>query len=169
MSDVAPLPLHSEPVRPEWIDLNGHMNVAYYGLVFEHALDAFAERIGMGVDYVKRTGRSIFALDTRTIYVREMLLNDPLQSAFQLIDFDAKRMHYLLHLKHGREGWMSAIFEAVSLHVDLAERRAAPFPEAIRKQLAQFKEAHAALPRPARLERPIGLASPIGLTRLAGA
>lgn len=158
MSYEAPLMLHADAVRPEWIDYNGHMNVAYYALVFDHGLDVFFAMVGIGPEYLRTTNCSIFALDTRTLYLREVKVDDPLRSTFQLLDFDDKRIHYVEQLLHGREGWVSAIFEGVSLHVDLKERRALPFPDAVRQKLAQLKDAHRHLPRPERLGRPLGLA-----------
>jgi acyl-CoA thioester hydrolase len=39
-SDItAPLSLHTGQVLPDWIDYNGHMNLAYYMLAFDHATD----------------------------------------------------------------------------------------------------------------------------------
>ena len=32
-------------VKKEWIDYNGHMNVAYYTLAFDNSLDDFLETI----------------------------------------------------------------------------------------------------------------------------
>ena len=32
-----------QSVREEWIDYNGHMNVAYYTLAFDNSLDDFLE------------------------------------------------------------------------------------------------------------------------------
>ncbi|MCV2869292.1 hypothetical protein OEW28_11720 [Defluviimonas sp. WL0002] len=43
-------------VRPEWIDYNGHMQDAYYGLVFSHAVDAFQDEVGFDAAYRKATG-----------------------------------------------------------------------------------------------------------------
>ena len=39
-----------ETVLDEWTDYNGHMNLAYYVLVFDHATDAFYPHVGLGVD-----------------------------------------------------------------------------------------------------------------------
>ena len=36
---AAPFASHAEPVRPEWIDYNGHMNVAYYVVAFDNATE----------------------------------------------------------------------------------------------------------------------------------
>ncbi len=36
-----------ETVRTEWVDYNGHMNLAYYVLGFIHATDELLDPIGM--------------------------------------------------------------------------------------------------------------------------
>ena len=41
---AAPLEIHTERVRPEWIDHNGHMNVAFYLMAFDEAAGAVARR-----------------------------------------------------------------------------------------------------------------------------
>ena len=40
-------------VLPEWIDVNGHMNVAYYVLVFDRAIDVLWERLGITSEYIE--------------------------------------------------------------------------------------------------------------------
>jgi len=48
-------------VKPEWIDANGHMNVAYYVLAFDLAVDALWEAFGITAEYIKRSYGSTFA------------------------------------------------------------------------------------------------------------
>ena len=43
---AAPLEIHTDRVRPEWIDHNGHMNVAFYLMAFDEAAGAVAKEIG---------------------------------------------------------------------------------------------------------------------------
>src|SRR5215831_18339166 len=40
-------------VEPTWIDYNGHLNMAYYNVLFDRAVDEAFELIGCGTDYVK--------------------------------------------------------------------------------------------------------------------
>ena len=49
-ADALPAPFRSstQTVEPEWIDYNGHMNVAYYTLAFDRALDELFEALGIG-------------------------------------------------------------------------------------------------------------------------
>jgi acyl-CoA thioesterase FadM len=95
------LELAPSRVKPEWIDYNGHMNVAYYVLAFDKALDNFCDRIDVGAAYVKRTNQSIFTLEMHVHYRQEVLEGDPLRFTFQLLDADEKRMHYR-HLRADR-------------------------------------------------------------------
>ncbi len=37
----APISRWRERILPEWLDYNGHMNVAYFVLIFDHGTDAF--------------------------------------------------------------------------------------------------------------------------------
>jgi acyl-CoA thioester hydrolase len=153
----APLVLHREKVRREWLDYNEHMNVAYYGLVFDHASDALADYIGIGWDHTRATGGSIFIVEAHLAYFREVVEDDPLRFATQVLDFDEKRIHYAHAMFHDHDGYHAATNELMLLHVDLAVRRAVPMPAAVLDRLARIKQAHAALPPPTGLSRAIGM------------
>ena len=75
----------------------------------------------------------------------------------QLLDYDAKRMHYFERLFHAEEDWLSATSENMALHVDMAARKTVPFPENIAARLAKMKAAHAALPVPEAAGRRIAM------------
>ena len=55
---------------------------------------------------------------------------------FQLIDYDAKRLHYFEQLFHAADGWVSATSENLSLHVDMTSKKTAAFPHEIASRLA---------------------------------
>ena len=40
-------------VEPQWIDYNGHLNMAYYNVLFDRAVDEVYELLGIGADYLK--------------------------------------------------------------------------------------------------------------------
>ena len=75
----APLELHREAVLPEWTDYNGHMNVAFYLLAFDHATDAFFDHLDLGHAYRKRTDCSLFTLEAHVSYAKELNEGDPLR------------------------------------------------------------------------------------------
>ncbi len=148
MTFDAPLQIFEETVRPEWIDYNGHMNVAYYVLAFDHATDAWFDLLGLGEKYLKATNCSIFQVECHVNYFQEVTAGTPLRFELQLFDFDTKRMHYLSRMYHRDEGFLSATCEWMALHVDLAARRSTALPEATLAKLGEIKDAHAGLERP---------------------
>src|SRR5260370_39775088 len=144
-------------VEPTWIDYNGPMNMAYYNVLFDRAVDEAYELIGIGAAYVEKRRRSFFTAEVHLRYLRELHAGDAVRVTFQLLDFDAKRLHYFEALRHAEAGWLSATSENMALHVDMAARKTAPFPERIAAQLARMKAAHAALPMPEGLGRRIAM------------
>ncbi len=81
----------------------------------------------------------------------------PVRVTFQLLDYDAKRMHYFEQLFHAAEGWVSATSENMSLHVDMAAGKTAPFPADVARRLARMQASHANLPRPEAAGRRIAM------------
>ena len=90
-------------------------------------------------------------------YLRELHADDPVRVTFQLLDYDAKRMHYFEQLHHAEEGWLSATSENMTLHVDMTAKKTAPFPDFIIARLARMKAAHAHLPVPDGVGRRIAM------------
>ena len=155
----APLTLHREVVRPEWIDYNGHMNVAYYLLAFDHACDAFLDYVGMDRAFRQRTGGSTFAVDCHLTYQREVAEGDPLRFESRLLAFDEKRIHHFPHMFHAKEGFLSATCEWLSLYVDLAARQVATIPREVADRLAETLKSHQGLKWPPEAGRGIALRS----------
>ena len=144
-------------VEPAWIDYNGHLNMAYYNVLFDRAVDEAFELLGCGLDYVKTRKHSCFTAEVHVRYLRELHAGDPVRVTFQLLDYDAKRMHYFEQLFHASEGWVSATSENMSLHVDMAAGKTAPFPDEVARCLARMKAAHGHLPRPEAAGRRIAM------------
>jgi len=160
MPDI-PAPFVSSVMRvePQWIDYNGHLNMAYYNVLFDRAVDETYEMLGIGLDYLKRTHHSTFTAEVHVRYLRELREDDPVRVEFQLLDYDAKRIYYFETLKHAEQGWVSATSENMTLHVDMSAKRVAPFPQSILERLAAMKAAHAALPVPEGAGRRIQMPS----------
>jgi acyl-CoA thioester hydrolase len=157
MSFAAPISIDGMTVQPEWIDGNGHMNVGYYNVAFDQALDKVCALIDLDWKYVERTQCSTFVLETHVTYQREVKQGDPLRFTFQLIDYDEKRFHYLMGMHHATEGFLSATSEQICLHVDLRTRKSAPMHAHALEQFKQMLAAHRSLPRPPELGSVIGI------------
>jgi acyl-CoA thioester hydrolase len=153
----APLVSSVMQVEPGWIDYNGHLNMAYYNVLFDRAVDEAYELLGCGLAYLQQTKHSTFTAEAHIRYLKELHAGDPVHVTFQLLDFDSKRMHYFERLFHAEEGWLSATSENMVLHVDMTAKKTAPFPEAITAQLRRLKSAHAHLAVPEGAGRRIAM------------
>ena len=145
----APLTIH-----PDWIDYNGHLNMAYYNVLFDTGADQVWPEMGFGPDYADTRKLTTYTAEFHVCYIRELHLNDTPVCTFQLIDFDAKRFHSYQELRHP-DGWLAATAEGLTLHVDMTGPRVAPMPPDILARVAALHSAHATLPRPKRLGRTI--------------
>jgi acyl-CoA thioester hydrolase len=135
-------------VEPAWIDHNGHLNMAYYNVLFDRAVDEVLELIGCGAEYVKTRRHSYFTAEVHVRYLRELRVDDPVRVTFQLLACDAKRVHFFEQLFHAADGWVSATSENMALHVDMTAGKTTAFPPDIAARLAKMKSAHAELPVP---------------------
>ncbi|MGB3246987.1 MAG: thioesterase family protein [Sulfitobacter sp.] len=142
-------------VRPEWIDFNGHLNMAYYNVLFDNAADELYPMLGFGPDYQK-TGCTTYMAEFHVCYLRELHEGDEVYATFQLIDFDEKRFHSYQEIWH-KDGWCAATAEGLTLHVDQSGPRVAPMPDSILSTLQTLKQSHSDLPLPERAGRSIGL------------
>ena len=152
-----PFSLHRETVRTEWIDYNGHLNMAYYLLAFDHATDALFDYIGLGAEYARTSDGTTFSLEAHISYLAEVGENDLLRFETYVFDFDEKRIHYAHAMYHDAEDYLAATNELLSLHVSRSKHRALSMPPTALERLALFKTAHKTLERPPGLSRHMGL------------
>ncbi len=160
-------------MRPDWVDFNGHMNVAYYVMAFDNAVDPFLDHIGIGKDYREDTGHSVFVVEAHITYEQEVHAGDGLRITTRVLDHDDKRLQVFQHMYRLEEpgggngggngdnkeepGVLAATNELMFLHVNLESRRAAAFPGEAKERIARLNQAQSALPRPAQAGRAIGL------------
>jgi len=144
-------------VEPDWIDFNGHFNMAYYAVLFDRTADEALELVGLGPDYVEKDQASYFTLEAHLTYARELASGDPVRVTLQLLDHDAKRIHYVQEMFHAEEGWLAATMEAICMHVDMRAKRSTPFPPEMLARIAAMHAAHQGLPVPSQVGRRIGI------------
>ncbi len=130
-------------VKPEWIDPNGHMNLAYYVVLFDNAVTALCEACDLDWDYTGRTNNGVFAAETHTRYERELLLGERVRVHTWVLGVDAKRMHLALEMLRLPDLRRAATMEMMYLHVDLGTRRVAPWPTDQRGRIEALATAHA--------------------------
>jgi acyl-CoA thioester hydrolase len=150
---------YETPVLRDWIDYNGHMNVAYYLLVFDRGTDGLLDRLGIGAAYQAATRRTVYVVEAHLSYLSEVKEGEKLAVETLLVAADAKRLHFFHRMRRGRGGPPVAAAELLCLHVDQTGEspKAAPFDEAARRRIAALLAEQQGLERPPQLGRAIGL------------
>ena len=143
-------------IEKEWIDYNGHLNMAYYNVLFDRCVDGAFDLMGLGPDYIRDRKLTTFTAEVHVCYVRELHLGHQVTGTFQLLDHDEKRLHAYQEIRHA-DGWLAATSESLTLHVDMAGPKVVPFPADIMEKVEALAAAHAAMPMPERAGRSIGI------------
>ncbi|KIZ47433.1 MULTISPECIES: thioesterase family protein [Rhodopseudomonas] len=144
-------------IEPAWIDYNGHLNMAYYNVMFDRAIDELWLQLGIGPQYLNTRGGSTFTAECHVRYLREIHLGDPAQVSILLVAADDKRLHTFKELRHATEGWLSATSENMTIHMDMSARKTAPFPPDIAERVQTLARAHAAVPRSESIGRSVAM------------
>ncbi len=150
-------PVHRETVLPEWVDYNGHMNVAYYVLVFDRATDALLDSIGMTAARRTETGSSVFVAEQHVTYDQEVMEGEEVYMTTRVLGSDAKRLHMYLEMHNAGTDALSATTELMILSVNLNDRRVGPFPGDVQAAIERLRDAHATLPQPTKAGRSIAI------------
>jgi len=147
-------------VSHDWIDYNGHLNMAYYHVLFDSCVDEFFEWLELGEAYLKRANASYFTAEAHVCYVSEIMAGDPVRVSFQVLQADAKKVHGFQELRHGDSGQLCATSEHVHIHVDMQTRRAVPLAGEAFTRLGAVADSHACLDRSDRVGRAIAIRPP---------
>ena len=160
MSDPAASSLLSTwrgTVLAQWVDYNGHLNDAYYMVVFSQAVDALMAMIGLDADGRKATGHSIYTLEAHINYLLEVKQDTPIAVRTQVLGSDAKRLQIYQTLHVADTEPVLAANEQMLLNVDMAGPRSAPFAPGVMAKVQMLTLAHRQLPRPQYAGRTIAL------------
>lgn len=157
---AAPFDSEVIEVRPEWIDPNNHMNLAYYTMAFDLATDLIFDVFDCSYAYKDRAGCGTFAAESHNMYEAEMLLGEQARMVTWVLGVDAKRVHLAHEMYRLDDGRRAATQELMYLHVDLRIRKVAPWPDAVRARIQAAYDAHVGHERPAWAGRRIAMPVP---------
>ncbi len=146
-------------MQPEWVDYNGHMNVAYYVLIFDHATDAFLECIGMNEAARIASRASVFVVEAHLTYEKEVMVGDALSVESRILDADSKRMHlfHQMTCPSNNPDQVVATNELMLLYVDMMTRRSADMPATILSTIKKLICNQNDLPTPIQVGSTIGI------------
>ena len=139
------LPVYHAKIEPQWIDFNGHLRDAYYGLVASYAIDDFMDYLGLDAGYRARTHCTLYTLELHLHFLHEVKSTDDLRVESVILDFDRKRIHVGCRFTCSRVSDPVATTDMMLLHVHQGDKpSAAPFPEQVQAKLAQLQASAAA-------------------------
>ena len=154
----APIVIRGFEVQPDWIDYNGHMNVGYYGVVFDLALERLmVDHLGLGEPQVKALGQGPYVLQSSMSFLREVQEDEPLFFRFRMLDSDQKRGHYFAQMVSGIDDVVCATQEALFMNVSHTTGRSERYPDWAVARLAGMVADHAGLEPAPQVGQPIGI------------
>ena len=124
------LHISSEKIKKEWTDYNGHMNVAYYVLIFDlNAAELLMNKFNMGEKSAKETSKSTMVVESHITYNQELLEGDEVDLNLIYFNHDKKRLQYKFEMIHKTKKYLASTIEILSLYVDLGKRKVAEFED----------------------------------------
>ena len=129
-----PIAVSQGTVKDDWIDYNGHMNMAYYVQCFEETSDFLLEHMNLGYRYAIEEQKGVFVIKCEINYRKEINLNEDF--IISLEDLICKGKKLTVGLKMLNVGSETiADFQILNLNVDLQTKKSVPFSQMISSQL----------------------------------
>ena len=131
--------LNSKKIIKDWTDYNGHMNVAYYVLIFDlFGAEILMNKFHMGEESAKSNKKSTMVVESHITYNEEVKEDDEVDVNLLYFDHDKKRLQYKLEMIHKEKKYVASTIETLSLYVDLSLRKVAEFEEEKVKIMDQY-------------------------------
>lgn len=142
MSPISPPPtnIRSAYVDPVWVDIYGHMNMAYYVKLFDDLGHDILAGYGLGEAYTRAFGFGLFTVTATIDYVREVTANTPVTVSLKIDKADDKRLWTHLEMRNSELGTIAATMDQLAVNVSLATRRATSFPAFLEDVLAPYRK-----------------------------
>jgi acyl-CoA thioester hydrolase len=150
-------PLHRAVVAEQWLDYNGHLNEAYYVLIFSHATDALIDLIGMNDAWRQANRMTVYTLETHVRYLREVGLGAEVMIDCRLLEVDCKRLRLFHSMRRTDGDTLLATAEMMLVNIDATGPRSAPWADQVRARLEELHALDADMPIPDGAGRSITL------------
>ena len=133
------LHISTEKIKKEWTDYNGHMNVAYYVLIFDlNAAELLMNKFNMGEKSAKETKKSTMVVESHITYNQELLEGDEVDLNLIYFNHDKKRLQYKFEMVHKTKNYLASTIEILALYVDLSKRNVTEFEDEKLKLMDNF-------------------------------
>ena len=130
-----PIKVSKGTVKEDWIDYNGHMNMAYYVQCFEESSDFLLEHMDLGYRYAMEEQKGVFVIKCEINYRKEINLHKNFIISLEELVFKGKKL--IVGLKMLNENYETiADYKILNLNVDLETKKSSTFSPKIIAQLA---------------------------------
>jgi acyl-CoA thioester hydrolase len=134
------LPVYHVKIEPEWIDFNGHVRDAYYGLAASYAVDGLMDHLGLDAAYRESSHCTLYTLEMHIHFLHEVKESDDLKILTSILDVDRKRIHAGFSFACSRLAEPAATADMMLLHVHQGQKPAsAALPDAVTEKLNAVK------------------------------
>ncbi|MEM0898808.1 MAG: thioesterase family protein [Pseudomonadota bacterium] len=144
-------------LKSQWIDHNGHLNMAYYMVIFDLGSDEVFDRVGLGPQYRQRHGLTTYTVQAQICYLQEVKPASTVHTEMTILDVDEKRIHTIQELFADNNTSASATCEMITLSIDPHGPKAAPFPGSVYSKLQTGMKQHRFLKKPAQAGQTLSL------------
>lgn len=118
-------------VDPDFIDVNGHMNIRHYLDYGTTSADVICRQIGIDEAYRAQRRMGVFTAEHHIRYFGEMHVGDKLSVHTRFLDRSGKAGHLLACILDRSHEVLACTLEIVLVHVDMDTRRPVAFPDDI--------------------------------------
>ena len=133
--------LTKQKIKKEWTDYNGHMNVAYYVLIFDiYGAEKLMSDFKMGEHSANTTNKSTMVVESHITYNQEIKEGEEVDVNLTYFDHDKKRLQYKLEMIHKSKKYVASTIEVLALYVDLQQRKVSEFEKEKIKIMQEYIE-----------------------------
>lgn len=123
------LPAYAEqPVPVAFEDVNGHLNVRHYTGIASEGLDESLVPLGIPQNW-PALGHACFSAEHHLTYLSELRTGDRMSCRVRLLGRSERAAHAMVYLLDDTHQQVSYVMEEIFLHISMATRRTAPWPE----------------------------------------
>ena len=157
MSENIPTPyVYDAVVKDDWLDENGHMNVAYYMSAFDDGGEVFFADPGIGWEYTRQKVGTVFIVSSKVDYFSELMAGQKFRVTSRLLEFNEKMLNVYYEIVDAEER-LCARAEILYIHILFATRKSAPMPPKVLARLDKIFGAHQREPLPENLGAGVGI------------
>ena len=130
-----PIKISKGTVKEDWIDYNGHMNMAYYVQCFEESSDFLLEQMDLGYRYAIEERKGVFVIKCEINYRKEINLYENFIISLEELVCKGKKLIVGLRMLNANNETI-ADYKILNLNVDLETKKSSAFSTKTISQLA---------------------------------